>query len=256
MHEMTSPAVGELPRQTLMVLPVAAMEQHGRHLPLFTDSMLLGEVTRRAEERLKDRVAFAPLLWLGNSDHHLDHPGTLSAAPRTYLNVMNDLLENLIAHGFERIAFLNGHGGNIVPGSQAVFETRQRHRRNPRLLLLSATYWALGESNPNATIPDLVQDRMGHACEWETSMMLRIRPELVGPYQEIESVEQADLFEPASRGWVMPDRSKIGHIGQPRFASVEKGEALFERFAGDVVRWLESIAAWDGETGSRGKFGF
>ena len=83
----------------------------------------------------------------------------------------------MIAHGFRRIVFVNGHGGNITPGKQAIFELRQRHRDRGDLLLLFASYW--DNANPNAGRPDLVQSQMGHACEWETSMMLRLAPHLV-----------------------------------------------------------------------------
>src|SRR6185503_19426950 len=107
--DLTSPAVKSLSKNTPIVFPVAALEQHGAHLPVFTDSMLLGEIVRRAAERLTDRVLFAPLLWLGNSDHHLDFAGTLSAPPRVYLDVLEGLMENAIHHGFRRIVFLNGH---------------------------------------------------------------------------------------------------------------------------------------------------
>ena len=86
----------------------------------------------------------APVLWLGNSDHHLDFPGTLSAPPRPYLDVLVGLAENVLRHGFKRVVFFNGHGGNDVPGRQVVFELRQRHRDTDGLLLLFATYWSLG----------------------------------------------------------------------------------------------------------------
>src|SRR5881392_1781028 len=132
--DLTSPAVAALSKDTPVVFPVAALEQHGKHLPLFTDSMLLGEVVRRAAERLGDRVLFAPLQWLGNSDHHLDFPGTLSAAPRVYLDLLNGLLDNFVAHGFKRLVIVNGHGGNDVPGKQVVFEARQRYRQRDDLL--------------------------------------------------------------------------------------------------------------------------
>ena len=98
--DLTWPAVRELPKKTPVVIPIAALEQHGHHLPLLTDSMLLGEVVRRAAERLQQEVLFTPLMWLGNSEHHLDFAGTLTAAPRTYLNLLSDLVENLIHHGF------------------------------------------------------------------------------------------------------------------------------------------------------------
>src|SRR5688572_13302031 len=98
--DLTWPAVAALPKETPVVFPVAALEQHGHHLPVFTDSLLCGEIVRRAEKRLADRVLFAPLTWLGNSDHHLDFPGTLSAAPRVYLDLLNGLIDNFVAHGF------------------------------------------------------------------------------------------------------------------------------------------------------------
>src|SRR5678815_3115791 len=105
LSDLNWPAVQALSKDTPVVFPVAALEQHGHHLPLFTDSMLLGEIIRRATERLGERVLFAPLLWLGNSDHHLDFPGTLSAPPRVYLDVLNQMAENFLHHGFRRIVF-------------------------------------------------------------------------------------------------------------------------------------------------------
>src|SRR5256714_8321349 len=135
------PDVAALPKTTPIVIPIAALEQHGRHMPVFTDSMLLGEVMRRVKETpLKDRVLFTPLMWLGNSHHHLDFPGTLSASPRVYMDMLIDLAENMIFHGFRRIVFVNGHGGNIVPAQQALFELRQKVRARNDLLLLSTTY--------------------------------------------------------------------------------------------------------------------
>ncbi len=245
--DMPWPAVQALDRNTPVVFPVAALEQHGRHLPLFTDSLLLGEVIRRAAGRVGDRVLFAPLQWLGNSDHHLDFPGTLSAPPRVYLDLLAGQLENFIAHGFNRLVIVNGHGGNDVPGKQAVFEVRQRHRRRDDLLLLFATYWLLG-GEPHKVDPSIRQTRMGHACEWETSMMLRLAPQLVGDPSKVEPVAFGNPFEPASRGWVTKDRSTPGHIGDPRSATAEKGEALFRVFADDVVRLLERVLAWDGRS--------
>jgi creatinine amidohydrolase len=244
---MSWPAVAAAAKDTPVVVPIAAVEQHGRHLPVFTDSMLLGEVTRRAAESLGDRAIWTPLLWLGNSHHHIDFPGTLSAAPRTYLDVLGDLIDNHVTHGFRRIVLLNGHGGNIVPGQQAVFEARQRYRERDDLLLLSATYWLLC-SKPNQLEPTLVQTDMGHACEWETSMILRLAPHLVGELSGLEPVSQSPSFAPASRGWITRERTEPGHIGDPRRATAEKGEFLFRTFAHDVVAFLERVIAWDGRS--------
>ena len=153
LHEMAWPQVAALPVETPVVIPIAALEQHGQHMPLFTDSLLLSEVVRRAHEPLAERVLFAPLMWLGNSQHHLDFAGTMSAAPRTYLDLLKDVVGNFLFHGFQRIVLLNGHGGNTVPSHQALFELRQERRRASGLLL-AATYWSLG-AKPNALDPSI-----------------------------------------------------------------------------------------------------
>lgn len=246
--DLSWPAVHALSKDTPVVFPIAALEQHGHHLPLFVDSLLLGEVIRRAKLTLGDRVLFAPLMWLGNSDHHLDFAGTLSAPPRTYLDLLNGLAENFIQHGFRRLVFINGHGGNDVPGRQAVFELRQHHRDRDDLLFLFGTYWHLG-AKPAETNATLHQKEMGHACEWETSMMLRIAPQLVGDYRAATTVE-GKSFSPAVRGWITRERSKPGHMGSPQFASAEKGEHLLSVFAADVVALLERVMRWDGKTWS------
>jgi creatinine amidohydrolase len=245
--DLSWPAVAALSKDTPVVFPIAALEQHGHHMPVFTDSLLLGELIRRAKEPLADRVLFAPLMWLGNSDHHLDFAGTLSAPPRTYLDLLNGLGENFVQHGFRRLVFINGHGGNDVPGRQAVFELRQRHRERDDLLFLTATYWNLG-AKPAETNPSLQQKTMGHACEWETSMMLRLAPHLVGNYKAAATVDIGTPFTPANRGWITRDRSVPGHMGFPQLATAEKGEHLFSVFAADVVAFLERVIRWDGKS--------
>ncbi len=244
--DLTWTRVQGMSKDTPVVIPVAALEQHGHHMPLFTDSLLLGEVIRRVSARFEDQVLFAPLQWLGNSHHHLDFPGTLSASPRVYLDLLCGLAENFLHHGFKRVVFVNGHGGNDVPGRQAVFELRQTHRSRNDLLLLFSTYWLLGRTSA----PDsrFEQQQMGHACEWETSMMLRIAPHLVGDHRAVNPVAFGNAFEPASRGWVTQDRSLPGHIGQPHLASAEKGEWLFERFASDVEALVQRVLKWDGQS--------
>jgi creatinine amidohydrolase len=246
--EMTWPMVAALSKDTPVVIPIAALEQHGRHMPVFTDSMLLGEILRRVKEApVKDRVLFAPLMWLGNSHHHLDFPGTMTASPRVYMDLLIDMAENMIHHGFKRIVFINGHGGNIVPAQQALFELRQKLRTRSDLLLLSTTYWTLG-GKPHEVDKTLKQQQVGHACEYETSMMLRIAPQLVRDHQKVDEVPFGNAFAPAHRAWITKDRTAPGHIGDPRIASAEKGETIFRVFAADVVKFLERVLAWDGKS--------
>jgi len=177
----------------------------------------------------------------------MDFPGTLSAEPRVYLDLLNGLLENFLAHGFQRLLILNGHGGNDVPGKQALFEGRQRHRDRADLLLLFATYWNLAP-NVHASVPGLVQHHMGHADEWETSMILRIAPHLVGDISKLRPVSQGDSFSPAFRAWITKDRTAPGHIGNPSAATSEKGEALFQAFTAGTATLLERVLAWDGKS--------
>jgi creatinine amidohydrolase len=248
--ELTWPEVQARAPDMPVVIPIAAVEQHGHHLPLVTDSLLLGEIVARVESRLATEVLVAPLQWLGNSHHHLDFPGTLSAAARTYLDLLLDLMEAPLAHGFRRIVLVNGHGGNDVPARQAIFELRQRHRRRRDLLLLTATYWSLGGPGsgprPWERAPSIAQRSMGHACEWETSMVLRIAPHLVKPLEGLADVDGEDAFAPGVRGWTTGDRTEAGHIGRPRLATADKGEALLATFADDLTAWLGRVIAWDG----------
>lgn len=249
--ELTWPEIRSRAPDTPVVVPIAAVEQHGHHLPLATDSLLLAEVVRRVDERMRDQALFLPLQWLGNSHHHLEYAGTLSASPRVYLDLLSDLLENLLTHGFRRILFLNGHGGNVIPLRQAIFETRQRHRERGDLLLLGASYWDFAQ--PNSLRNDLVQTSMGHACEWETSMMLAIRPDLVKEYRALAPTGVGFGFEPAYRGWITKERAPLGaeppgHLGDPRHADAAKGEFLFDAFANGVANFLDRAVSWDGQS--------
>ena len=244
--DLTWPRIAQLTPDTPIVFPVAAVEQHGHHLPVATDSMLLAEVVRRTQIFTRETVLYAPLQWLGNSDHHLEFSGSLSADPRCYLDLLNRLMDNAIRHGFRRIVFLNGHGGNDIPGRQAVFEARQRYRERTDLLLLWTTYW--DHAQPQTTCEDLVQRSMGHACERETSMMQTIRPELVGPVADLTDVPMNFGFEPAYRGWISSDRTTTGHMGAPRHATPEKGEHLFQSYAAGVAEFLQRVVDWDGKS--------
>lgn len=243
---LTWPDVDALDRNTPVIIPVAALEQHGRHMPVFTDSMLLGEIVRRAHEKLETQTLLVPLMWLGNSHHHMDFPGTVSAEPRVWLDLLSGLVDNFITHGFRRIIVINGHGGNDVPGRQAMFELRQRYRDRQDLLLLFATYWNLAD--PASSIPGLQQSEMGHACEWETSMILRLNPDLVKNHPDVPTVEFGNPFLPAQRAWIMPDRSEPGHVGDPAAATAEKGEQLFSLFGDGVANFITRVTNWDGQS--------
>ena len=110
--EMTSPEIDALPRDVVVLMPVASCEQHSLHLPVFTDSMIGGEVARRVHERVPDDVLVLPVQWLGYSQHHIRYPGTISAISETHLLLMMDIVASMVGYGFKKILVQNSHGGN------------------------------------------------------------------------------------------------------------------------------------------------
>ena len=247
LQNLSWPEIEKLTRDIPVLIPIAAIEQHGNHLPVSTDSDLLGEIVARTEATMGSSFLSLPLQWLGNSHHHLDFPGTLSCSPRTYLDMVGGIVDNMLQHGFRRILILNGHGGNDVPGRQVTFEVRQKYRERDELLLLFSTYWQLA-GPPANTVPQLQQTEMGHACEWETSMMLAISPEHVGDYLSAEPLDPGVGFSPAERAWRTKQRTAEGHIGFPAQATLEKGLALLEHFSCGVTKTIQKMQSWDGQS--------
>src|SRR5207253_1739867 len=104
----------QVPRdKTVVVAPIAAVEQHSLHLPTITDTVLVTGVAEGVERKLPNEVLLLPTLWLGASAHHLRFGATLSAEVETHIEMLCDLLAPLLDDGYQRILILNGHGGNI-----------------------------------------------------------------------------------------------------------------------------------------------
>lgn len=243
--ELTWPEIDSLARETPVVLPLGAMEQHSRHLPLLTDTLQLEAIVQALDDRLSTQVLFTPVVWLGNSHHHVEFAGTMSASPPTYLKIIRNLVEGFLGHGFRRIVLLNGHGGNTIPAQQALFEVRQAHRNSDHLLLLLANYWALGDWS-HLEVPGLTQSSMQHACQWETSMMLHLHPQLVRDRNDLEPVDYGNPFLPAHRASITRDISREGHVGDPREGLASAGQELVERFTADVAAFLQRVIDWNG----------
>ena len=89
---------------------------------------------------------------------------------------------------------------------------------------------------------------MGHACEWETSMILHLRPDLVKQHEKVKAVLPGNSFQPAQRAWTMLDRSQVGHIGAPANASARKGEQLLDLFSQGVSELIQRVIRWKGES--------
>jgi creatinine amidohydrolase len=225
-HEMTFPALREVSRDgTVVLAPIAACEQHSRHLPTFTDTLLVTAVAEGVERRLPRQVLLLPTQWMGASAHHLRFGATLSAEVETHVTLICDLLGPLLDDGYRRVLVLNGHGGNIDTMHVALRRLQPRYRDR---VLSAASYWELAEKE-FAALAEGPRKAMGHACEFETSMVLALRPELVRR-EEVKDDPPND--DPGLRGLFLADdmrqRTDHGAVGYPERATPEKGRALLE----------------------------
>jgi creatinine amidohydrolase len=250
--ELRSPQVAEQTGK-VVVLPLGSLEQHGHHLPLLTDSLICSEIMAQAQAQLADQALFLPLIWVGASEHHNRFPGTVTVSHATYTDMLDDVMESLIGSGFRRILLLNAHGGNTLPGQSALYRVQMRHRDERDLWLVFATWFELA-SPQIREIAELEQDHVSHACELETSMVLRLRPELVdlkaarGAIVPFESAFYSPDSRRSSRVTVARPFEHItvtGSYGNPALATVEKGEILFAAAVGEVVRCVGEIAEWE-----------
>src|SRR5262245_38747063 len=235
---MTFPELRQVPRDRSVVLaPIAACEQHSRHLPTYTDTILVTAVAEGVEQRLPQQVLLLPTLWFGASHHHLRFGATLSAEVDTHVQMLCELLTPLLEDGHQRLLLLNGHGGNIDTMHVALRRLQTRwHQR----VLSAASYWELAEKEL-AALAEGPRKAMGHACEFETSMVMALRPDLV---RRDEVRDDPPNDDPALRGLFLAEdmhqRTDHGAVGYPERASAEKGQAIL---TAAVNRTAEVVAA-------------
>jgi creatinine amidohydrolase len=250
-EELSVPEIEALDRDcTVLVLPVGSVEQHGRHLPVGTDTMLAHAIALAAAERMRGRVTVLPPPWYGFSAHHMRFAGTVTLTASTMLALVKDIAANVIEHGFRRLLILNGHGGNT--GVIDVLASELGHLHYGEARIASLTYFQLAR----AAIAELRESRpggMGHACEFETSMMQHVRPELV-------AIERAVAMYPdPGSTWLTTDLlggsairtyhdfgdlSPSGTLGDPSLASPEKGARFFEVVVAELARFIKDFAQW------------
>lgn len=232
--EMTAPAIGRIDKsRTVVIAPIAAIEQHSRHLPVVTDTVLVTAVAEGVEKNLPEHVLLLPTQWLGASEHHLPFGGTLTATLPTYELMLMEILRPLLHQGFGRAMLLNGHGGNIDPLQVAL---RRLDREFPGAVLTGAAYWDLA-AKELAALCSGPRKAMGHACELETSMMMHLRPELV---RADEIVDDPDLTPDSVKSifWARDfgRRTDHGAVGYPSQATAEKGKAMVAAAVEAVTR--------------------
>ena len=242
----------------IFVVPLGSLEQHGKHLPVFTDSMIIGHVADRVEALRSQRIVMLPVQWLGHSPHHR-HFGCVSLDLFPYIEMIRGICRSLIAMGARRILLLNGHGGNDIPCKAALRELKTEFESMHDLYIAYATYWNLAAAEFTA-IRESPVGGMGHACEMETSILLAKNPELVdtskagrgGPSEE-RGFRTIDMLkgEPFFMINEFDEFSETGVIGMPDFATAAKGEQFLEAAAQAVARFLDEFATWDFQTRNR-----
>jgi creatinine amidohydrolase len=242
--------VAELDRdRTVAVLPTAAVEQHGPHLPLDTDTFLCTRVVEEAAARAQRRgtVLVAPTLAYGSSAHHMAFAGTLTLTAATFLTAVGEICGSLAQHGFRRLLVVNGHGGNSALAREAV----QQLAVHAPVLAAAVDYWALAHESADE-VRNSPPGGMAHACEFETSLMLHLRPESVRHElirREIPqprfAAERLDLLLPGvvAAGWRTHELSSSGVLGAPDLATAEKGERLFEACVDGLSELIEELRA-------------
>jgi creatinine amidohydrolase len=234
-------------RDAIVILPIAAIEQHGPHLPVEVDSMLGETVAARTAAKLQaagEEVLVLPVLWTGLSEHHMSFGGTITLDNATFAAVVAGVVKSVVRQGFRRIALLNAHGGNENALRTIVDDL------TPKLgvPIIQFTYWYAAA----VAIGKILETQGGlqHACEAETAMMKAVRPELVAEdrISLAKSNTTPDLSDLVGGGVYMwrsiGSRSGSGVIGNPEAASKEKGEALFDAISTALTEKLRNRELW------------
>jgi len=240
-------------RRAVVVLPVAATEQHGPHLPTMTDTRIGGEVARRAARKAYARqpTVVAPVVFAGLSGHHMDFGGTLTLDHETFMAVIGCLVRSVVQHGFRKIVLSNSHGGNIRAMQFAADQLAQE----TGAAIVATTY----AQEAAKTIAPLLEDQAGvmHAGEAETSMMLALEPDLV------DSTDLAALDTERGRGFLYAGEASYrwrpfqhmtgnGVSGFPAKASAEKGERLLEAASDAIAALIADPQSWADPSDLRG----
>lgn len=224
----------------IVILPVASVEQHGPHLPLGTDSLIISEFTSRLKQRMRDeneKAMFLPLLAYGKSNEHINYPGTITLTAETFMRVLSEIGASCARAGVQKFVFLNGHGGN-----HEVLDLMTRELRIQTGMKTFALHPLLKifprDLQKSGLVLNAREAQLGiHAGRIETSIILRIDEQLV--QKELISADYPDNFDGCTYldfsetipfGWMTQDVSKSGTIGDPLGSSAEEGE-----------KWLNAV---------------
>jgi creatinine amidohydrolase len=247
-QEMTTDEVAGLDaRRVIALLPVAAIEQHGPHLPLSVDADIARGILDRAVAWLPETLPLTvlPMMPVGRSDEHGDFPGTLSLSPETIMRLWGEIGDGVARAGIRKLVIFNSHGGNPQMLDIVGRDLRIRHR----MLVVQVNSWRLFDASGMFDADELAHGIHGGAIE--TSMMLHLRPELV-------RMEKAADFAPSSLAmakqyrhvgphgrvpfsWLTQDLHPSGACGDATKAEAAHGKTLVEAAARALVEILEEV---------------
>lgn len=248
-HELTTDDFAAVdPERTVALLPVAAIEQHGPHLPLYTDACIAEGLVAETLRRLDDArsLLVLPLVAVGDSMEHAAYPGTLSLTSGTARRVWREIGDSVARAGVRKLIFLNTHGGQPQIADLVALDLRRAHG----MLAVKANYFAFGV--PHELFDDEELDHGIHGGAVETSIMLHLRPDLVRP-------EAAENFEPLAAqmageyrhlgpegpigfGWTAQDLNPAGVVGDATRADAEKGRRVIEHAAKGLAELVDEVA--------------
>ncbi|MGA9671344.1 MAG: creatininase family protein [Terracidiphilus sp.] len=242
---LTWKQVDALPRATtLLVLPTAAIEQHGHHLPLATDTLINNLLLGKALEQVPAELPIyaLPPVCYGKSNEHIGFPGTLSLSSQTFLAVVRDLGASIAASGFKKLVLYNTHGGNT-----SLVDVLARDLRAEFGLRTFSLFGSPGAAFEGVS----TQERMYgfHAGEIETAYLLHGVPELVHPREYtanyIARVDESELLKPegsaANFAWLTKDIAPSGVMGDPSAATAENGERWSREAAARIAEILVTM---------------
>lgn len=231
--ELNSPQLGSVSRETICVLPLGATEQHGPHLPLATDQIIADGLAAELDAICQNRLLVLPGLPATCSEHHMAFTGSLTLDHDTFIQVVTQLIGSAARHGFRRFFLLNAHGGNSSVGGVVA---EKLSTQLPEIDVVFGTWFRMaGERLRHLVEGDY--PAVGHACEFETSLIMALRPELVDHAAIVDDGKtptspllKFDLLAggPTVRSVPFEQFTASGVWGKPSLASAEKGRGIMD----------------------------